>query len=223
MRPPCQRRQWSGLAGRLPGPAARRGARAGCRDRARQRRAASRRARRAGPAAVHAGVNLPTALLVGAFCLLATVPAGWIRRSRGRRCTWRPCVARPVRAVTIAGAAALLVTAYRLARSGRWSWPSPGAPFLGLALVRRVRTQPGAAIARATSSCGPRRRHPGAGGALAAPIPIAAVAALAGGRASRPSHRAPGSHPGCWSSTWPAASGPGSPASCTTWWPTTSR
>ena len=28
---------------------------------------------------VHAGINLPTALLMGAFCLLATVPAGWLR------------------------------------------------------------------------------------------------------------------------------------------------
>ena len=139
-----------------------------------------------GPPA-HAGINLPTALLMGAFCLLATVPAGWLRPLPAALAVYVAALASLVlfELVTIAGAAALLVTAYRLARSGRVVLAvTLAAPFLGLALVLAgPDPRPGAVpIARATSILW-------AGNAdtrvltvlLAAAIPIAAVAALVRG------------------------------------------
>jgi signal transduction histidine kinase len=86
----------------------------------------------------HTGVSVPTALLMAAFCLLATVPA---------------CVLRPVPAavttgvaavllltlfglVTVAGAAALVLAGYRVARSGRWVLAvALAVPFLVVALA----------------------------------------------------------------------------------------
>jgi len=136
---------------------------------------------------VHAGINLPTALLMGAFCLLATVPAGWLRPLPAALAV---CVAALVslvlfELVTIAGAAALLVTAYRLARSGLVVLAvTMAAPFLGLALVLAgPDPRPGVVpIARATSilwaaSADTRVLTV----LLAAAIPIAAVAALVRG------------------------------------------
>src|SRR6266581_817470 len=91
----------------------------------------------AGPPA-HAGVTLPTALLMCAFCLLATVPAGWLRPLPAALAVYAAALVSLVlfELVTIAGAAALLVTAYRLARSGSVVLAvALAAPFLGLALV----------------------------------------------------------------------------------------
>jgi signal transduction histidine kinase len=86
----------------------------------------------------HTGVSVPTALLMAAFCLLATVPA---------------CVLRPVPAavttgvaavllltlfglVTVAGAAALVLAGYRVSRSGRWVLAvALAVPFLVVALA----------------------------------------------------------------------------------------
>jgi signal transduction histidine kinase len=86
----------------------------------------------------HTGVSVPTALLMAAFCLLATVPA---------------CVLRPVPAaaatgvaavllltlfglVTVGGAAALVLAGYRVARSGRWILAvALAVPFLVVALA----------------------------------------------------------------------------------------
>ena len=136
---------------------------------------------------VHAGINLPTALLMGAFCLLATVPAGWLRPLPAALAVYVAALVSLVlfELVTIAGAAALLVTAYRLARSGRVVLAvTLAAPFLGLALVL-AGPDPGSKavpIARATSilwaaSADTRVLTV----LLAAAIPIAAVAALARG------------------------------------------
>jgi signal transduction histidine kinase len=136
---------------------------------------------------VHAGINLPTALLMGAFCLLATVPAGWLRPLPAALAVYAAALASLIlfELVTIAGAAALLVTAYRLARSGLVVLAvTLAAPFLGLALVLaspdpRPQAVP---IARATSilwaaSADTRVLTV----LLAAAIPIAAVAALVRG------------------------------------------
>ena len=140
----------------------------------------------AGPPA-HAGINLPTALLMGAFCLLATVPAGWLRPLPAALAVYAggPGVARPVRAGddrgggraagdrVPAGAQRAVVLAVALA-----------APFLGLALVLAgPDPRPDAVpIARATSilwaaSADTRVLTV----LLAAAIPIAAVAALVRG------------------------------------------
>ena len=133
---------------------------------------------------VHAGISLPTAFLMGAFCLLATVPAGWLRPLPAALTV---CAAAVLSLalfglVTIAGAAALLVTAYRLARCGPVVLAvTLAAPFLGLALVLAgPDPRPGAVpVARATSvlwAAGPDIRVLAV--LLAAAIPIAAVAAL---------------------------------------------
>src|SRR5262249_27873479 len=64
----------------------------------------------------HAGVTVPTALLMCAFCLLATVPAGLLRPLPAALAVYLAAVLSLVlfELVTIAGAAALLVVAYRL-------------------------------------------------------------------------------------------------------------
>ena len=136
---------------------------------------------------VHAGISLPTALLMGAFCLLATVPAGWLRPLPAALAVYVAALVSLVlfELVTIAGAAALLVTAYRLARSGLVVLAvTLAAPFLGLALVLAAPDpRPGVVpIARATSilwaaSADTRVLTV----LLAAAIPIAAVAALVRG------------------------------------------
>ena len=136
---------------------------------------------------VHAGISLPTALLMGAFCLLATVPAGWLRPLPAALAVYVAALVSLVlfELVTIAGGAALLVTAYRLARSGLVVLAvTLAAPFLGLALVLAAPDpRPGVVpIARATSilwaaSADTRVLTV----LLAAAIPIAAVAALVRG------------------------------------------
>ena len=140
----------------------------------------------AGPPA-HAGISLPTALLMGAFCLLATVPAGWLRPLPAALAVYVAALVSLAlfELVTIAGAAALLVTAYRLARSGSVVFAvALAAPFLGLALVLAgPAPRPGALpVARGTSvlwATGPDTRVLAV--LLAAAIPVAAVAALARG------------------------------------------
>jgi signal transduction histidine kinase len=140
----------------------------------------------AGPPA-HPGISLPTALLMAAFCLLATVPAGWLRPLPAALAVYLAALLSIAlfELVTIAGAAALLVTAYRLARSGSVVLAvALAAPFLGLALVLSgPDPHPDAVpIARATSilwaaSADTRVLTV----LLAAAIPIAAVAALVRG------------------------------------------
>jgi signal transduction histidine kinase len=140
----------------------------------------------AGPPA-HAGISLPTALLMGAFCLLATVPAGWLRPLPAALAVYVAALVSLVlfELVTIAGAAALLVTAYRLARSGRVVLAvALAAPFLGLALVLagpdlRPAAVPVARGASVLWAAGPDTRVLAV--LLAAAIPVAAVAALVRG------------------------------------------
>ena len=140
----------------------------------------------AGPP-VHAGITLPTALLMGAFCLLATVPAGWLRPLPAALAVYAAALVSVAlfELVTIAGAAALLVTAYRLARSGSVvPAVALAAPFLGLALVLAGPAPRPDAVPVATNASGLW-----AAGAdtrvlamlLAAAIPVAAVTALARG------------------------------------------
>src|SRR6266566_3239047 len=140
----------------------------------------------AGPPA-HAGVTLPTALLMCAFCLLATVPAGWLRPLPAALAVYAAALVSLVlfELVTIAGAAALLMTAYRLARSGSVVLAvALAAPFLGLALVLAGPAPRPDAVPAATNASGLW-----AAGAdtrvlamlLAAAIPVAAVTALARG------------------------------------------
>ena len=73
----------------------------------------------AGPPA-HPGISLPTALLMAAFCLLATVPAGLLRPVPAAVTVYLAAALSLAlfELVTIADAAALLVAAYRLARAG---------------------------------------------------------------------------------------------------------
>ena len=144
----------------------------------------------AAPAAAppaHAGVSLPTALLMCAFCLLATVPAGWLRPLPAALAVYAAALLSLVlfELVTIAGAAALLVTAYRLARSGSVVLAvALAAPFLGLALVLAgPAPRPDAVpVARGTSglwAAGTDTRVLAM--LLAAAIPVAVVAALVRG------------------------------------------
>jgi signal transduction histidine kinase len=140
-----------------------------------------------GAPVTHTGASLPTALLMCAFCLLATVPAALPRPVVAAVAV---CVAAVLslvlfELVTVAGAAALLVVGYRLARTGSWVLAvALAAPFLAIAL---------ALAGRSSGAWG----VPVAGGAsglaaagtetwilavlLAAAIPVAALAAVARG------------------------------------------
>ena len=151
---------------------------------------------RAGLAAApvtHAGVTVPTALLMCAFCLLATVPAGLLRPVPAALGVYLAAVLSLVlfELVTIAGAAALLVVAYRLARAGSLVLAvALGVPFLALALVLAGTGSGGRTMAVAGAASGL------AGAAtetrvlavlLASAIPLATVAAMA--RAAREQNR----------------------------------
>jgi signal transduction histidine kinase len=119
-----------------------------------------------------------------AFCLLATVPAGWLRPLPAALAVYVAALLSLAlfELVTIAGAAALLVTAYRLARRGSVVLAvALAAPFLGLALVLAgPAPRPGAVPVEGGISglwaAGPDTRVLAM--LLAAAIPVAAVAAL---------------------------------------------
>jgi signal transduction histidine kinase len=140
----------------------------------------------AGPPA-HVGITLPTALLMCAFCLLATVPAGWLRPLPAALAVYAATLVSLIlfELVTIAGAAALLVTAYRLARSGSVVLAvALAAPFLGLALVLAGPAPLPNAVPVATNASGLWAASTDTrvlAVLLAAAIPVAAVAALARG------------------------------------------
>ncbi|HEX5295469.1 MAG TPA: histidine kinase, partial [Streptosporangiaceae bacterium] len=89
-----------------------------------------------GPA-THIGTSTLAALLMALFCLLATVPAGLRRPVPAAVAVWVAALASLLlfQLVTIAGAAALVMASYRLARAGsRVLAVALAAPFLGLAL-----------------------------------------------------------------------------------------
>ena len=85
----------------------------------------------------HIGPDVLTALLMAAFCLLATWPAGLRRPVPAAVAVWLAALASLLlfHLVTVAGAAALVMASYRLARAGsRVLAVALAAPFLGLAL-----------------------------------------------------------------------------------------
>jgi signal transduction histidine kinase len=135
--------------------------------------------------ATHTGVTVPTALLMCAFCLLATVPAGLLRPVPAALAVYVAAVLSLVlfELVTIAGAAALLVVAYRLARAGSLVLAvALGVPFLALALVLAGTGVGGRAMAvagAASSLAGAATETRVLAVLLAAAIPLATVAAMA--------------------------------------------
>ncbi|HEX5293871.1 MAG TPA: histidine kinase, partial [Streptosporangiaceae bacterium] len=85
----------------------------------------------------HIGPSTLAAFLMALFCLLATVPAGLRRPVPAAVAVWVAALASLLlfQLVTIAGAAALMMASYRLARAGsRVLAVALAAPFLGLAL-----------------------------------------------------------------------------------------
>ena len=139
----------------------------------------------AGPAS-HTGVSVPTALLMCAFCLLATVPVGLLRPVAAAVTV---CLANVLSLVlfglvTGAGAVALLVVSYRLARGGpdgpaRVIAVALAVPFLVIAVAL-------AAVPRPSPVVGTVSGLAGAGGdarvlavLLASAIPVAALAGMA--------------------------------------------
>ncbi|HTQ89424.1 MAG TPA: sensor histidine kinase [Streptosporangiaceae bacterium] len=133
----------------------------------------------------HGGVTVPTALLMCAFCLLATVPAGLPRPVPAALTVYLAAALSLVlfELMTIAGAAALLVVAYRLARAGSLVLAvALGIPFLGLALVLAGTGFGGRTMAvagAASSLAGAATETRVLAVLLAAAIPLATVAAMA--------------------------------------------
>ena len=138
---------------------------------------------RAGLAATqvtHTGVSLPVALLMCACCLLATLPATLLRPLPS---TLTVCTAAVLSLVlfglvTVAGAAALLLVAYRLAFGGlRLPAIALTVPFLGLALaVAAFRMTTGVASAHGLSAAGAETRVLAV--LLASAIPVAALTGM---------------------------------------------
>jgi signal transduction histidine kinase len=144
---------------------------------------------RAGLAAgsvTHTGVSVPTALLMCALCLLATVPAVLPRPVPAAVTVCAANVLSLVlfELVTAAGAAALLVVAYRLARGGpdgaaRVLAVALAVPFLVVAVALVAAPWPAPVVGTVSGLAG-------AGGdtrvlavLLASAIPVAALAAMA--------------------------------------------
>ena len=136
--------------------------------------------------ATHTGVSLPTALLMAAICLVATVPAGLLRPVIAAATV---CLASVLSVilfglVTGAGAAALLIVAYRLARGShdggaRVAAVTLAAPFLVIAVVQ-------VAVPRSASVLSTGSGLLGASGdtrvlavLLASAIPVAALTGMA--------------------------------------------
>jgi len=147
-----------------------------------------------GPVA-HIGPSTLAAFLMALFCLLATVPAGLRRPVLAAVAVWVAALASLLlfQLVTIAGAAALIMASYRLARAGsRVLAVALAAPFLGLALGLA------ATASRASLINGGPRDLAGTGietyvlaVLLASAIPVAVVAATArGAREEGRSHSA---------------------------------
>jgi signal transduction histidine kinase len=139
-------------------------------------------------------VTVPTALLMCAFCLLATVPAGLLRPVPAAVTVYLAAALSLAlfELVTIAGAAALLVAAYRLARAGSLALAvALGTPFLALALIL-AGTAPGSTWMPAASGLAAAATETRVLAVLlASAIPLATVAAMArGAREQSQSHSA---------------------------------
>ena len=151
---------------------------------------------RAGLAALagHAGVTVPTALLMCAFCLLATVPTGLLRPVPAAVTVYLAAALSLALfdLVTIAGAAALLVAAYRLARAGSLALAvALGAPFLALALILAGTASGSTWMPAASGLAAAATETRVLAVLLASAIPLATVAAMArGAREQSQSHSA---------------------------------
>ncbi|HEY2287106.1 MAG TPA: sensor histidine kinase [Streptosporangiaceae bacterium] len=143
---------------------------------------------RAGLAAApveHHPPSLLTALLMVVFCLLATVPAGLRRPVPAAAAVWLAAMVSLVlfELVTVAGAAALVMASYRLARAGsRLLAMALAAPFFGLAVVlaaavSRPVLPPGSVSGLAVAGLETRVLAV----LLASAIPVAVLAAIARG------------------------------------------
>jgi signal transduction histidine kinase len=143
---------------------------------------------RAGLAAApaeHHGPSVLTALLMVVFCLLATVPAGLRRPVPAAAAVWLAAMVSLVlfELVTVAGAAALVMVSYRLARAGsRLLAVALAAPFFGLAVVlaaavSRPVLSPGSVSGLAVAGIETRVLAV----LLASAIPVAVVTAIARG------------------------------------------
>jgi signal transduction histidine kinase len=142
----------------------------------------------------HAGVTVPTALLMCAFCLLATVPAGLLRPVPAAVTVYLAAALSLAlfELVTIAGAAALLVAAYRLARAGSLALAvALGAPFLALALILAGTASGSTWMPAASGLAAAATETRVLTVLLASAIPLATVAAMArGAREQSQSHSA---------------------------------
>jgi len=142
----------------------------------------------------HAGVTVPTALLMCAFCLLATVPAGLLRPVPAAVTVYLAAALSLAlfELVTIAGAAALLVAAYRLARAGSLALAvALGAPFLALALILAGTSSGSTRMPAASGLAAAATETRVLAVLLASAIPLATVAAMArGAREQSQSHSA---------------------------------
>jgi len=151
------------------------------------------RAGLAAPAGL-AGVTVPTALLMCAFCLLATVPAGLLRPVPAAVTVYLAAALSLAlfELVTIAGAAALLVAAYRLARAGSLALAVLlGVPFLGLALILAGTSSGSTRMPAASGLAAAATETRVLAVLLASAIPLATVAAMArGAREQSQSHSA---------------------------------
>ncbi len=142
----------------------------------------------------HAGVTVPTALLMCGFCLLATVPAGLLRPVPAAVTVYLAAALSLAlfELVTVAGAAALLVAAYRLARAGSLALAVVlGAPFLGLALVLAGTASGSVRMPAVSGLAAAATETRVLAVLLASAIPLATVAAMArGAREQSQSHSA---------------------------------
>ena len=134
----------------------------------------------AGPAS-HTGPSVPTALLICAFCLASTTPAVVLRPRTAAVAVWIAAVLSIILfdLVTVAGAAALLLVAARLAWGGqRLLAIGLSAPFvaLALALVLTVSAGTGLRPAPGLTAAGTETRLLAV--LLAAGIPVAALVAV---------------------------------------------
>ena len=136
--------------------------------------------------ATHTGVSVSTGLLMCAFCLVATVPAGLLRPVVATATVGLASVLSLILfgLVTGAGAAALLVVAYRLARgsdngAARIAAVALAAPFLVIAVVLAAVPQSASVLSTPSGLLGASGDTRVLTVLLAAAIPVAALAGMA--------------------------------------------
>jgi signal transduction histidine kinase len=136
--------------------------------------------------ATHTGVSVPTALLMCAFCLLATVPAVLPRPVPAAATVWVAGVLSLILfgLVTAAGAAALLVIAYRLARgapggAARVLAVALAVPFLVIAVALAAAPRPTPVVGTVSGLAGSSGDTRVLAVLLASAIPVAALAGMA--------------------------------------------